>query len=84
MASQFSTYTKAELEKKLKNQKKFAIIKGFAVLLMIIFAVASTLENGVSFHTFLPLFFVPMLFLMNVRQFFMHGTQIIMIRTSLI
>lgn len=64
MASQFSTYTTAELEKKLKNQKKFAIIKGFVVLLMIIFAVASTLENGVSFHTFLPLFFVPMLFLM--------------------
>ena len=64
MASQFSTYTKAELEKKLKNQKKFAIIKGFIVLLMVIFAVVSTIENGVSFHTFLPLFFVPMLFLM--------------------
>lgn len=64
MASQFSTYTTAELEKKLKNQKKFAVIKGFVVLLMIIFAVVSTIENGVSFHTFLPLFFAPMLFLM--------------------
>jgi len=64
MASQFSTYTKAELEKKLKNQKKFAVMKGFVVLLMIVFAVVSTIENGVSFHTFLPLFFVPMLFLM--------------------
>jgi len=64
MASQFSTYTKPELEKKLKNQKKFAIIKGFVVLLMVVFAIVSTIENGVSFHTFLPLFFVPMLFLM--------------------
>tara|TARA_R110002051_G_scaffold288126_1_gene350867 strand:+ start:245 stop:484 length:240 start_codon:yes stop_codon:yes gene_type:complete len=64
MASQFSTYTKAELEKKLKNQKKFVIIKGFIVLLMIVFAIFSTLENGVSFHTFLPLFFAPMLFYM--------------------
>tara|TARA_R110002074_G_scaffold297991_3_gene469583 strand:- start:313 stop:582 length:270 start_codon:yes stop_codon:yes gene_type:complete len=64
MASQFSTYTKAELEKKLKNQKKFAVIKGFIVLLMIVFAIFSTMENGVSFHTFLPLFFIPMLILM--------------------
>jgi len=64
MASQFSTYTKAELEKKLKNQKKFVIIKAFIVLLMIVFAVISTFENGVSFHTFLPLFFIPMLIFM--------------------
>ena len=27
---------------------------------MIVFAVFSTLEKGISFHTFLPLFFIPM------------------------
>ena len=64
MASLFSTYTNAELEKKLKNQKKFVIIKAFIVVLMVIFAVISTIDNGISFHTFLPLFFAPMLILM--------------------
>ena len=64
MASPFSTYSKEELLKKLKNQKIFIIIQSIVVFLMIIFGVFSTLENGVSFHTFLPLFFIPMLFVM--------------------
>lgn len=64
MASQFSTYTKEELIKKLKKQKTFAFIQGFVVFLMIIFAVFTTAENGVSFQTFLPLFFAPMFFVM--------------------
>lgn len=64
MASQFSTYNKEELQKKLKKQKTFAFIQGFVVILMIIFAVFSTLENGISFQTFLPLFFAPMFFVM--------------------
>lgn len=64
MASQFSTYTNEELIKKLKKQKTFAFIQGFVVLLMIVFAVFSTIENGVSFQTFLPLFFAPMFFVM--------------------
>ena len=64
MASLFSTYTKEELLKKLKNQKIFIIIQSIVVFLMIIFGVFSTLEKGVSFHTFLPLFFIPMLFVM--------------------
>lgn len=64
MASQFSTYNKEELQKKLKKQKTFAFIQGFVVILMIIFAAFSTLENGISFQTFLPLFFAPMFFVM--------------------
>ncbi len=62
MASQFSSYTKEELHKKLKTQKKFAIIQAVVVFLMIVFAVFSTLEKGVTFQTFLPLFFAPMFF----------------------
>jgi len=31
---------------------------------MIVFAVFSTLEKGVTFQTFLPLFFAPMFFVM--------------------
>jgi hypothetical protein len=64
MASLLSTYTKEELEKKLKKQKTMAIIQSIVILLMIIFAVFSTIENGISFQTFLPLFFAPMLAVM--------------------
>ena len=64
MASQFSTYTKEELIKKLKKQKTMLIIQGFLVLLMIVFAVFYTIEKGISFQTFLPLFFAPMFFVM--------------------
>ena len=64
MASVLSTYTKEELLKKAKNQKMFIIVQAFVILLMIIFGVFSTIENGLSFHTFLPLFFIPMLFVM--------------------
>ena len=60
MASVLSTYTKAELEKKLKSQKTLLVIKSIVIVLMVIFAVFSTLERGISFHTFLPLFFIPM------------------------
>ena len=64
MASQFSSYTKEELIKKLKKQKTLAIVQGFLLLLMIVFAVFVTIEKGISFKTFLPLFFAPMLFVM--------------------
>lgn len=64
MASLLSTYTKEELEKKLKKQKMLLIVQGIVLFLMIIFAVFSTIENGLSFQTFLPLFFAPMLFVM--------------------
>jgi uncharacterized membrane protein len=55
-----STYTKEELLKKLKNQRIMFAVKSMILLLMLVFAIFSTLERGVSFHTFLPLFFIPM------------------------
>ena len=55
-----STYTKEELVKKLKNQKIMFAVKSIILVLMLVFAIFSTLERGVSFHTFLPLFFIPM------------------------
>lgn len=64
MASLLSTYTKEELLKKLKKQKIFIFIKAFIIILMIVFAVFSTIEKGTSFHTFLPLFFIPMFLVM--------------------
>jgi len=60
MPSVLSTYTKVELEKKLKTQKTLLIVKGIIIVLMIVFAIFSSLEKGISFHTFLPLFFIPM------------------------
>lgn len=60
MPSLLSTYTKEELEKKLKKQNTLLIIQGVVLLLMLIFAVFTTVENGLSFQTFLPLFFIPM------------------------
>jgi membrane-associated HD superfamily phosphohydrolase len=64
MASLLSTYSKEELYKKWKKQKTMLIIQGILLFLMVIFAVFSTVENGISFKTFLPLFFGPMLFVM--------------------
>ena len=64
MASQFSSYTKEELLKKLKSQRTLAIVQSVLLLFMVVFAVFTTIENGVSFQTFLPLFFAPMLFVM--------------------
>ena len=60
MASLLSTYTKPELEKKLKSQKTLFVIQSIVIVLMIVFAVFSTLNKGISFQTFLPLFFIPM------------------------
>ncbi len=60
----FTSYTKEELSKKLKKQITMTIIQAIVIVLMIVFAVFSTLEKGVSFYTFLPLFFIPMLFIM--------------------
>lgn len=57
-------YSKKELAQKIKNQKNFILIQAIMVILMIILAVLTTLEKGISFLTFLPLFFIPMLFVM--------------------
>ncbi len=64
MASLFSTYTKEELLKKLKTQKLLFTVKVIVIILMFVFAFYSTTQNGVSFYTFLPLFFIPMAYLM--------------------
>ena len=64
MASPLSNFTIKELEKKLKSQKTIAIIQGVVVFLMILFAIYSTAKKGISFQTFLPLFFAPMFFVM--------------------
>jgi hypothetical protein len=68
MASQFSTYTKEELLKKMKNQKIFIIIQSFVVFLLFVLAIIQTIEKGITFQTFLPLFFVPMLFVMLAEK----------------
>jgi|TARA_B110000971_G_scaffold197730_1_gene213768 hypothetical protein len=60
MASQFKNYTTDELLKKLKNQKRLAIFHGFIVLFLFIVAGFNSAENGFSFSSFLPLFFLPM------------------------
>lgn len=64
MASQFSNYTREELIKKLKKQKTMTIVQGVLVFLMIIVGIFSTIEKGISFLTFLPVFFAPMFFVM--------------------
>lgn len=64
MSNVLKTYTKEELLKKYKSQKIVAIIQGFVIFLMVLLAIFSTIENGISFQTFLPLFFVPMEFVM--------------------
>lgn len=64
MASVLSTYSKEELIKKLKTQKTMLIIQVIVVLMMVVLAIFSTIEKGISFTTFLPLFFAPMGFVM--------------------
>lgn len=64
MASILPPCTKEELEKKIKKQNLMILLQIVVLFFMIIFAVFSTVENGISFHTFLPLFFTPMLFVM--------------------
>ncbi|WP_299047298.1 hypothetical protein [uncultured Polaribacter sp.] len=60
MPTHFISYTTEELSKKLKKQKVMVFIKAIVVMLMILFSVFVTLEKGISFQTFLPLFFLPM------------------------
>jgi len=60
MPIMISDYTKEELLKKLKTQKTLFIAQIAVILLMIVLAVFSTISNGVSYQTFLPLFFIPM------------------------
>jgi hypothetical protein len=59
-----STFTTEELLIKLKKQQTMFAIQGVVILLMLVFAVFSSIENGLSMQSFLPLFFAPMLFVM--------------------
>jgi uncharacterized membrane protein len=59
-----ATYTKQELLNKLKKQRRILLIQSVLLLLMVVFATFSFIDKGISFQTFLPLFFVPMLFVM--------------------
>ena len=63
MPSLFSSYSKEEIKQKIKKQQLFVNIKVIVIVLMIILAVFSTIEKGISSLTFLPLFFIPMLFI---------------------
>ena len=60
MASLLSTYTVKELQKKSKTQKILFVVQTIVVLLMVVLAIFSSIDEGVSFQTFLPLFFAPM------------------------
>jgi len=60
----FATYTTKELLKKLKKQQTMLAIQGVVILLMLVFSVFSSIENGLNIQSSLPLFFAPMLFVM--------------------
>lgn len=64
MSSQFSSYTKEELQKKIKKQELYVGLKFLVVIFMVILAVFSTMKKKISLLTFLPLFFIPMLLIM--------------------
>lgn len=57
-------YTEKELHQKIKKQKSFILIQVIVVVLMSILAIISTMDKGVTALTFLPLFFIPMIFVM--------------------
>jgi len=60
MPIMISDYTKEELLKKLKTKKTLFIAQIAVILLMIVLAVFSTASNGISYQTFLHLFFITM------------------------
>lgn len=68
MASLYSTYTKKELTKKLKKQRLMVILKAIVIFLMVLFSIYYTVEEGIAFFTFLPLFFIPMWVIMIVEM----------------
>lgn len=56
------------LQKKAKTLKVFAIIYATVLVMMVIVSILNTLKSGVSFSTFLPLFFVP-IEVLNIYQY---------------
>lgn len=57
-------YTAKELQQKIRKQKSFILIQVTVVVLMTILAIVATLDKGTTAVTFLPLFFIPMIFVM--------------------
>ena len=55
-------YSKKELQRKLKKQKLLGLIHGMIVLFLLVIAIINTYNDGISFNTFFPLFFLPMQF----------------------
>ena len=70
MASQFSSYTTEELLKKLNTQKKLSIFHGCIIVLLFVVAIYKTIEEGFSFSSFLPFFFIPMqvIFILEIKK----------------
>jgi uncharacterized membrane protein YoaK (UPF0700 family) len=60
----FSTYTKDELFKKLKKLKKVLRILIVVLVTIILFAISTTTKTGISFYTFIPAFFAPIVFIL--------------------
>jgi len=56
------------LNKKAKTFKMISIVYASVIVLMIILAFMSTQRNGITFMTFLPLFFIPME-VVNIYQY---------------
>lgn len=60
MNSPYDTYKTEELKRKLKSQQKSGAIHLVVVILLFITGAYKTYKEGISFYSFLPLFFVPM------------------------
>ncbi|MCL7755095.1 hypothetical protein [Polaribacter sp. Z022] len=70
MASQYSNYPKELLLKKLKATKTKAIAHGIVVALLFVIAIYKSFTEGISFSSYLPLFFVPMqvIFMKEIKK----------------
>jgi nicotinamide riboside transporter PnuC len=55
-------------KKKAKTFKRMSIVYASVILMMIIIAIVTTQRDGVTFMTFLPLFFIPME-IVNIYQY---------------
>jgi hypothetical protein len=60
MKSTYSDYSTEELKRKIKSQQKSTYLHGVIVVLLFITGAYKTFEEGFSFFSLLPLFFVPM------------------------
>ncbi|MBU3011656.1 hypothetical protein KO506_09600 [Polaribacter vadi] len=70
MAFKPTPYTKEELIKKLKTQHKLSLFHGCIIVLLFIVAFYKTYQEGFSFGSLLPLFFIPMqvFFFLDIKK----------------